>query len=49
MTGLRAVSKDGADSVVEAAALAAFEAGFRGMLLRPGAPGYDDVRRVRTG
>ncbi len=49
MTGLRAVTKDGADSVIEAAALAAFEGGFRGDLLRPGAPGYDDARRVWNG
>jgi FAD/FMN-containing dehydrogenase len=49
MTGLRAVTKDGADSVIEAAALAAFEGGFRGDLLRPGAPAYDDARRVWNG
>ncbi len=49
MTGLRAVTKEGADRVVEEAALAAFEAGFRGTLLRPGAPSYDDARRVWNG
>jgi FAD/FMN-containing dehydrogenase len=49
MTGLRAVTKDGADRVVDEAALAAFEAGFRGALLRPGAPGYDDARLVWNG
>jgi FAD/FMN-containing dehydrogenase len=49
MAGLRAVTRDGADCEVEAAALAAFEAGFRGALLRPGAAGYDDTRRVWNG
>jgi len=46
MTALRAVSKEGADRVVDEAAVFAFEAGFRGALLRPEAPGYDDARRV---
>ncbi len=49
MAALNAVTRDGADRVVEAAALAAFEAGFRGNLLRPGAPGYDDARGCGTG
>jgi FAD/FMN-containing dehydrogenase len=49
MTGLRAVTKDGADCVVAEVALATFEAGLRGALLRPGAAGYDDARRVWNG
>jgi hypothetical protein len=49
MTGLRAVTKEGAERVVADVALAAFAAGFRGALLRPGAPGYDDARRVWNG
>jgi FAD/FMN-containing dehydrogenase len=49
VTTLHAVSKEGAETVVAGAALDAFEAGFRGELLRPGAPGYDDARKVWNG
>ena len=38
MARLEAVTKEGADRVVGEAALGAFEAGFRGTLLRPGRP-----------
>jgi FAD/FMN-containing dehydrogenase len=49
MTELRAVTKEGADRVVDGAAIEAFGAGFRGALLQPGAAGYDDARRVWNG
>jgi FAD/FMN-containing dehydrogenase len=49
MAALEAVTKDGTDTIVAGTALAAFEAGFRGELLRPGMPGYDDARRVWNG
>jgi FAD/FMN-containing dehydrogenase len=49
MPALRALTKDGADCIVGEPALAAFEAGFRGILLRPGAAGYDDARQVWNG
>ncbi len=44
-----AVTKTGAERVVEGAALDAFAAGFRGELLRPGEPGYDASRKVWNG
>jgi FAD/FMN-containing dehydrogenase len=49
MTDLLALTKDGAERVVDNADLQAFAAGFRGDLLRPAAPGYDDARKVWNG
>jgi FAD/FMN-containing dehydrogenase len=49
MTALYAVSKDGAETVVDGPALSAFAAGFRGDLLHPESTGYDEARKVWNG
>jgi FAD/FMN-containing dehydrogenase len=49
MAALYAVSKDGAETVVEGSALDHFAAGFRGNLLRPESAGYDAARGVWNG
>jgi FAD/FMN-containing dehydrogenase len=49
MTDIRIATADGANTVLEDAAVQALKAGLRGPLLSPGDAGYDETRRVWNG
>ena len=49
MTDLRIVTTEGADAILEEAAVQGFAADLRGPLLRPGDGGYDEARKVWNG
>jgi FAD/FMN-containing dehydrogenase len=49
MTDLRVVTTEGADAILEEAAVHDFAANLRGPLLRPGDGGYDEARKVWNG
>jgi FAD/FMN-containing dehydrogenase len=49
MTDLRIVTTDGAEKILEDAAVQGFAEALRGRLLRPGEDGYDAARRVWNG
>ena len=46
MTDLRIATSEGADAILEEAAVEAFASTLRGPLLRPGEDGYDRARVV---
>jgi len=48
MAELHVTTTTGAEAVIADTAVSAFQAHLRGELLRPGDPGYDDVR-ARSG
>jgi hypothetical protein len=49
MTDLRVVTTEGADAILEEAAVHDFAGNLRGSLLRPGDGGYDNARKVWNG
>ena len=49
MTDLRLITTAGTDAILEEAAVHDFAADLRGPLLRPGAGGYDEARKVWNG
>jgi FAD/FMN-containing dehydrogenase len=49
MTDLRITTAEGADAILEEAAVQDFAAGLRGPLLRPDDSGYDEARKVWNG
>jgi FAD/FMN-containing dehydrogenase len=49
MADLRAVSTQGTDAILNAAAVQEFKASLRGVVFMPGDPGYDEVRRIHNG
>src|ERR1700732_1855313 len=49
MTDLRVITTEGADAILEEAAVQGFADSLRGPLLRPGEAGYDEARKVWNG
>src|SRR5258705_11212767 len=49
MTDLRVITTEGADAILEEAAVQGFADSLRGSLLRPGDGGYDEARTVWSG